>query len=140
MTVISDQLRREVVARADQRCEYCRLPQAGQVATFPVDHVLPRTRGGQTVFENLALACPHCNSHKWAFVDGVDERGRATPLFNPRVQVWREHFEWSAADGVTLVGKTEVGTATIARLQMNAGPMVLTRRLLLELGIKLDPE
>jgi 5-methylcytosine-specific restriction endonuclease McrA len=56
MTLFSDEVRDAVVARAGARCEYCHLPTRGQVATFPIDHVLPRSRGGETILDNLALA------------------------------------------------------------------------------------
>lgn len=50
-------LRRLVIQRADDRCEYCRISQAGQVATFHIDHILPVVANGETTPENLALAC-----------------------------------------------------------------------------------
>lgn len=63
MTDISSSLRSQVEQRAGQRCEYCGLSQAGQAATFHIDHVMPRAAGGQTVIENLALACVSCKCH-----------------------------------------------------------------------------
>jgi hypothetical protein len=50
-------LQRRVRLRAGERCEYCRIAQASQEATFHVDHVAPRVADGATSFENLALAC-----------------------------------------------------------------------------------
>jgi hypothetical protein len=60
MTDIAPTLHTQVVLRAGQRCEYCRLSQLGQEATFHIDHVVPRAAGGPTVAENLALACVSC--------------------------------------------------------------------------------
>ncbi|MBM3462221.1 MAG: HNH endonuclease [Armatimonadetes bacterium] len=57
-------LQRRVRQRATQRCEYCRLSQAGQEATFHIDHVRPRRDGGGTRAENLALACVSCSLRK----------------------------------------------------------------------------
>jgi HNH endonuclease len=48
--------RAAVEQRAEFRCEYCRLPVRGQIATFPIDHPMPRSSGGPTVLANLALA------------------------------------------------------------------------------------
>ena len=48
------------------RCEYCLLAQAGQEATFHVDHVTPRVAGGPTIDGNLALACVGCSLRKGA--------------------------------------------------------------------------
>ena len=109
------------------------------MAAFPVDHVVPRTRSGQTILSNLALACPHCNGHKWAFTEGIDpDTGQATPLFNPREQNWGDHFGYSLIDPLLLDGKTPTGRATVARLWMNAPEMLIVRRLLIELGISLN--
>ena len=57
MSGIPPSLRADVERRAGGRCEYCRLSQLGQEATFHIDHVVPRAGGGPTAIENLALAC-----------------------------------------------------------------------------------
>jgi hypothetical protein len=49
-------LQRCVRLQASERCEYCRIAQVGQEATFHVDHVMPQAAGGLTSLENLALA------------------------------------------------------------------------------------
>jgi hypothetical protein len=110
----------------------------GQVGRFPVDHILPRSRGGQTFLANLALACAHCNARKWAFTDMTDPMtGDTAPLFNPRTQTWSDHFRWSRARQIYIEGRTPCGRATVARLQMNHPDMLAIRRLLAELGIPL---
>ena len=86
--------------------------------------------------ENLALICPHCNGHKWAHTEGIDPNTHeAAALFNPRRQVWSEHFQWSKQENVIIEGKTTCGRATIARLQINHPDMIAVRRLLVALGI-----
>jgi hypothetical protein len=45
---VPDYLRQAVARRADQRCEYCRLSQSAQEASFHVDHVIPQSAGGPT--------------------------------------------------------------------------------------------
>lgn len=136
MTVFSDEQREAVVARAGGCCEYCHLPTRGQVATFPIDHVLPRSSGGETNLANLALACPHCNAHKWAHTSGTDPvTGTTVPLFDPRRDFWAEHFRWSAETPGTLTGMTPRGRATIVQLQINAADMVAIRQLLATLGL-----
>jgi hypothetical protein len=50
-------MQRRVRERAEQRCEYCGVPQEHQEETFHIDHVTPRSAGGETVLANLALAC-----------------------------------------------------------------------------------
>jgi 5-methylcytosine-specific restriction endonuclease McrA len=50
--------RRAVFARDDHRCQYC-----GGVADS-IDHVMPRSRGGMNVWENVTAACRPCNLRK----------------------------------------------------------------------------
>jgi 5-methylcytosine-specific restriction endonuclease McrA len=50
--------RRGVLRRDGHRCAYC----AGHAST--VDHVLPRSRGGQDAWENLVACCVRCNNAK----------------------------------------------------------------------------
>jgi 5-methylcytosine-specific restriction endonuclease McrA len=93
MSTRSNPIRDEVVRRACNRCEYCQLPAQLQIGGFQVDHILPRSQGGQTDVANLAWACPHCNARKWAYIDGEDPMsGQAVALFNPKTQVWADHF------------------------------------------------
>lgn len=134
MSAFSPVRRAEVAARAGHRCEYCHLPTRGQVATFPIDHITPRHAGGTTAFDNLALTCPHCNAHKWTAVQEPDpDTGQPVRLFHPRRDVWGDHFEWTG--GGALSGRTPVGRATLAALQINAPGMIELRSLLAELGV-----
>ena len=57
-------LRRLAIQRATDRCEYCSIAQAGQVATFHIDHIIPIVANGETIAENLALACVSCSLKK----------------------------------------------------------------------------
>ena len=111
MTEVTGRLRRSVVERAGGRCEYCGLSQEGQEATFHIDHVVPRAAGGPTTEENLALACVSCSLRKWAKQTAVDpETGEEVPIFNPRSEVWGDHFRW---DGERVVPLTPTGRATV---------------------------
>ncbi len=137
MSELSGTLREAVIERADNRCEYCQLPADLQVGGFEIDHIEPRSRGGQTTLANLALACPNCNAHKWAHVDGEDpESKQPVLLFNPRRQRWVDHFAWSDSNPYEMVGISSQGRATISQLQMNHPDLVNIRRLLAELGIQ----
>lgn len=136
MSLVSAELRAAVARRAGDRCEYCRLSQESQVATFPADHILPVVLGGPTELDNLALACPRCNARKWTHVQGIDETtGQPTPLFNPRTQAWAEQFRWSESDPAVIEPLTPNGRVAVAVLDLN-GPQHLTiRRLLQTLGM-----
>jgi len=54
--------RRTVLARDHYTCQYCGA-QPGR-ANLTVDHVLPRSRGGETTWENVVAACGPCNRRK----------------------------------------------------------------------------
>jgi hypothetical protein len=125
MSDISPALHAEVVLRAGNRCEYCRLSQLDQEAAFHIDHVVPRAAGGPTVADNLALACVSCSLRKWAKQTASDpDSGEEVPLFSPRTQVWAEHFRW---EGVRVIPLTSTGRATVAALAMNR-PMIVAIR------------
>jgi hypothetical protein len=112
-------LRDTVLERDGGRCQYCRLAQFGHGAMFHIDHVLPRSKGGPTLLDNLALQCPNCSLHKANKVTGVDpDTGQSVPLFHPLRQEWHEHFRLREDGACT--GLTAVGRATVAALQMNA--------------------
>lgn len=51
-----------VFLRDSFRCQYCHAPHATPDLTF--DHVVPRSRGGKTNWENVVTACGDCNLRK----------------------------------------------------------------------------
>ncbi|WP_024546962.1 HNH endonuclease [Picosynechococcus sp. NKBG15041c] len=125
---LPEKIQNKVRERAKGLCEYCHGVELWQYVRFTVDHVIPRARGGSDDVENLALACFHCNRKKSSFVTGVDLlSGAEVRLFNPRCDRWADHFVW-AEDGVMVVGLTEIGRATIARLDMNRERVLLIRQ------------
>lgn len=132
MTSVSARLRLQVVKRAGDRCEYCRLAQAGQEAAFHIDHIMPVTAGGPTSLENLALACVSCLLRKGARQFAPDPAtGESAALFHPRLNTWSDHFRWG---GVEIVGRTPTGRATVAALGMNRPVILLIRAQELRLG------
>src|SRR6185295_2346686 len=52
--------RRAVLARDSWTCQYCGSRKSG----LTVDHVIPRSRGGKSVWENIVAACASCNRRK----------------------------------------------------------------------------
>lgn len=54
--------RDSVYARDRGRCQYCQEPLSRREGTF--DHILPKSRGGETRWENIVLACRPCNQRK----------------------------------------------------------------------------
>ena len=125
MTTIPAALRRLVIQRAKNRCEYCGISQVGQVATFHIDHIVPVVAGGETTAENLALACVSCSLRKGAKQDLKDlETGEVVSIFNPRQRLWKEHFTWN---GVQVAGLTPMGRATVQALDLNRATMMTIR-------------
>lgn len=126
--------RRQVRARARQRCEYCQHPDNYSCAPFVCEHVWPRVRGAGNSPADLAWACPACNSHKYSKTHARDpQTGRLVLLFNPRHQRWSRHFAWSD-DALFVHGRTATGRATVVALHLNRPERVNLRLALRALG------
>jgi 5-methylcytosine-specific restriction endonuclease McrA len=54
--------RRNLFARDNHRCQYCGTHAPQQ--ELSMDHVLPRSRGGGTTWENIVCCCLRCNTRK----------------------------------------------------------------------------
>ena len=130
---IPARLRRLVIERAGEHCEYCLLHQS-DAALFDheVDHIIAEKHTGQTVDDNLAFACFDCNRYKGSDIASIDpDTGKVTLLFNPRQQVWTDHF---ALEGPLIIPLTPEGRITVQLLRLNAEQRVRRREGLIELG------
>ena len=133
-TYISRLLREQVAAQARHRCGYCLTAEAVVGIPMELDHVIPEARGGLTEENNLWLACSLCNDCKNDRIAALDPvTGEIERLFDPRHQVWNEHFRWTA-EGDRIVGLTSTGRATVAALNLNRPTMVLARQLWVSVG------
>jgi hypothetical protein len=133
MTYISAALRRLVIERADFLCEYCRISQWGTFFPFEIDHVIAEKHGGDTTESNLCLSCPDCNAYKGSDIASIDRQtNRLSALFNPREQLWSEHF---ALNGATIVPLTPEGRVTVFILQLNQPERIAIRSTLIDLGL-----
>ncbi len=134
LSAIPRTLRMAVLERDLGRCRYCGLRQLGQGALFHVDHILPKSKGGATTIDNLALQCPHCSLRKSSKTQCADPAsGAPVGLFHPLADRWDDHFRLEVDGGIT--GLSATGRATIAALQMNA-PIVRTARAMqVQLGL-----
>jgi 5-methylcytosine-specific restriction endonuclease McrA len=71
--------RRSIMVRDSHTCQYCRsvLP----AARLTLDHVIPRSRGGRSTWENLVACCYPCNNRKG---DRLPAEAQMTLLRPPR--------------------------------------------------------
>jgi HNH endonuclease len=116
---IPQKIQQFVRQRACFLCEYCHSPEFLSTAPLTIDHLTPQSLGGADNVENLALACRRCNERRYNFTTGIDpQTQKESLLFNPRQQIWAEHFIW-AEDKLRIVGISTIGRATCERLDIN---------------------
>ena len=125
---ISSALRRGVRERANGCCEYCLLPEEQAFFPHEPDHVIATKHGGQSTLDNLAFACFDCNRFKGSDIASLDPAsGELTPLFNPRLQEWSEHFSIEAG---RINPRTANGRVTELVLKVNLSSRVEVREIL----------
>lgn len=130
-TYIGAELRRQVALRAELRCEYCRLAEEDTVFGCQVDHIISEKHGGLTTADNLAYACTFCNQHKGSDIASLDAKGNLIRLFNPRIDLWAEHF---AVVGLLIQARTSIAEATIRLLGFNTPERLIEREALAKIG------
>lgn len=124
-------LRKLVRDRANGCCEYCQTSGLNIGQALHIEHINPQ--GGDKA-DNLCFACPNCNLSKAAATTAIDSISNAkVPLFNPRNQIWHDHFEW-VENHTKIAGITPVGRATTLRLKMNRARIVLARQRWVQAG------
>ncbi|TWT98865.1 HNH endonuclease [Neorhodopirellula pilleata] len=98
--------RRNLFARDDYRCQYC--GKAEPTHKLSLDHVVPRSHGGATTWENIVCSCLRCNSRKGGRTPqqarmqllSQPARPRFNPLMtqsvdDPRYQSWKTFLQTS---------------------------------------------
>lgn len=125
-------LRAAVRKRAGERCEYCLMPETGAFFLHEPDHIIATQHRGESNLENLALACIQCNRLKGPNVASVDPKTKQiVRLFNPRTDVWRDHFR---AESGRIIPLTDVARATAALLSFDDPDREEARRNLWKAG------
>jgi len=123
---IPEALRQQVRERADKRCEYCRKREGVMYRRFHTDHIRPKQHGGMTIVDNLAWACFECNVSKGRDVSSYDRlTGNLTTLYNPRTQLWDDHF---VIDHGEIRGTTAIGRVTVELLNFNEAEEIAIRQ------------
>lgn len=132
-TYVPAALRRLVRDRAQDRCEYCLIPEWVALAPHWIDHIVAEKHGGKTEAQNLANSCVLCNQRKGSDLSSVDsETGEMAALFHPRRDRWMDHFRIS---GGRIEPLTPVGRATVQLLRLNHPDRLEERKQLLALGL-----
>ena len=133
MIRISGKLRQQVAKNADFRCEYCLTPEFFLATTFHIDHIRSIKHGGKTILQNLAYACPHCNQNKGSDIASYTDEDELVRLFNPRNDIWDEHFEVIKSGIITPI--SSIGEVTVNTLSFNQLERVIFRKSLIEIGV-----
>lgn len=110
-------LRRNALIRQKFRCWFCFSPLLHKGSTG--DHLVPRSRGGRTIYENIVAACRRCNLYKAnrsvrEFIAYV-----TNPPVSAPIEIWDIHISrriwrrtWTACARIErAVGMQEVRTA-----------------------------
>lgn len=84
--------RKNMYLRDQHECQYCAQPFPGEKLT--IDHVIPRSLGGGTSWENCVTACKKCNSHKGSKL--------IKPIREPVKPTWHNINSVVAAHGLTV--------------------------------------
>ena len=74
--------RRSVFVRDGHRCQYC------GAAAENIDHVIPRSRGGEHVWENVVASCRPCNAAKEDRLLSETHMKLRRPPFAPKETIW----------------------------------------------------
>lgn len=128
MSEISNEIRQRVCEIAQNRCGYCLSHQRYTMSKLEIEHILPKSKGGTNAEENLWLSCGLCNRYKGTKITGYDDKTQSfVLLYNPRQQIWTEHFTWSS-DETEIIGLTTIGRATVNTLKLNNEIAVEVRR------------
>jgi hypothetical protein len=129
---ISAEIRRLVRKRANSVCEYCLISEENSYFRHQLEHIISLKHGGSSQSDNLALACVFCNRNKGSDIASVVPGStELTRFFNPRIDVWSNHFRLEDSQILPL---TNIGEATIRILQFNSDDRVLEREILFRGG------
>ena len=117
--------------RAKHRCEYCRVYARHSFLSFHIEHIISLKHGGKSDADNLAYACPLCNINKGTDIATIiDSHNDPIRFFNPRIDVWNDHFNVEPSG--FLDAKSKVGEATIKILGLNHPDSIIERQVMIQ--------
>ncbi|WP_266367405.1 HNH endonuclease [Tellurirhabdus rosea] len=125
---ISPVLRQRVAERAFFQCVYCLFPEENTFFRHQVDHIISLKHGGTSEFANLAYSCWLCNSFKGSDIASIDwSNGQLFRFYNPRVDVWSEHFKLNQ---LVIDPLSSIGAVTAAIFRFNDPERIEERKAL----------
>jgi len=134
MSHITRKARPRIAIQANHRCGYCEMQEVVSGIPLTIEHIIPIARGGTDDEDNLWLSCRLCNETKGIIVIAIDsETNQDVPLFNPRFQIWKNHFAWDET-GTRIIAQSATGRVTIAILLLNSNLRVRSRAIWVEAG------
>jgi len=68
--------RKNIIRRDNHRCQFC-----GVSTNLTIDHIIPKSKGGEDAWENLTTACIKCNNKKG---DRTPEEAKMVLFNNPK--------------------------------------------------------
>lgn len=126
---LSQDLRRQVAARAHNLCEYCLIHETDTAFGCAVDHIISLKHGGTSEADNLAYACVFCNRFKGSDIGSIVWATQEfTRFYNPRRDRWAEHFQ---LQDTILHPVTAIGDVTARILGFNDSDRTLERQILI---------
>lgn len=88
--------KKNILLRDDYKCQYCGIKGERMMT---VDHVIPRSKGGPSTWENLVCACMRCNNRK---NNRLPEHANMVLLRKPRMP---KYIPWIQVKRNTLPGE-----------------------------------
>lgn len=79
--------RQNIFKRDGYRCQYC-----GATDNLTLDHVIPKSRGGSSTWDNLVTACKTCNSKKGDYTPDELSMALLQKPFKPSFSMFLQHF------------------------------------------------
>ena len=126
-------IRMQVAKRAGFQCEYCLVPDSRTFSFYKhqVDHIISLKHRGTNSIDNLAYACfafSLVNVSKGPDVGSIhDETGQFVGFYNPRTDIWAEHFQFHL---FRIAPLTAIGWVTAIILQFNTEERIASRRII----------
>jgi hypothetical protein len=130
MNYLSIKIRNLVRQRALGCCEYCLLHQNTAFLSYEIEHIISYKHGGLDELINLSFACSFCNRFKGSDIGSIF-RDDFIRFFNPRKDIWTDHF---VLDEAVIQPLTPIGEVTAKILQFNNIDRIIERQLLMEVG------